>query len=120
ADHVSVGRAVDTGDLQVGATFVQKASDASDAPIVSAGWELTGPRERMRALLGSEPIPADAIVASAACGAELRRRFGVALLHLHESEEGAAVLRELFSVDRFETATLDRYEAVSAAMRVTA
>jgi phosphonate transport system substrate-binding protein len=120
ADHVAVGRAVEGGELDVGATFVQHESDAIDAPIVNAGWELTGARERMRPLLVSEPIPADAIVATDACGSELRSRFAVALLHLHESKDGAAVLRELFGVERFEPTSLDRYEAVREAMRVTA
>lgn len=120
ADHVAVGRAVEGGELDVGATFVQHESDASDAPIVNAGWELTGARERMRPLLVSEPIPSDAIVATDACGSELRSRFAVALLHLHESKDGAAVLRELFAVERFEPTSLDRYEAVREAMRVTA
>ncbi|MCB9604484.1 MAG: PhnD/SsuA/transferrin family substrate-binding protein [Sandaracinus sp.] len=120
ADHVSVGRAVDAQDAEVGATFVQRASDAPDATIVGAGWELSGTRQRMRALLVSEPIPADAIVSTAACTDELRQRFVVALLNLHQSPDGAQVLRELFAVERFEPTTLERYEAVRAAMKVTA
>jgi ABC-type phosphate/phosphonate transport system substrate-binding protein len=70
--------------------------------------------------LVSEPIPSDAIVATDACASELRNRFAVALLHLHESKDGVAVLRELFGVERFEPTSLDRYEAVREAMRVTA
>lgn len=120
ADHMSVGRALDLREADVGATFVQRSSDASDARIVSAGWELSGARERMRALLVSEPIPTDAIVATSACPPELRSRFAVALLNLHQSPDGASVLRDLFSVERFEPSSLERYDSVREALRVTA
>lgn len=115
-DHRSVVRAVDTGRVDVGATFLHLEGEADDAPIFQAGWELEVPRERMRPVVVSEPIPADTVVASSHLDRTSALSMTECLQGMHDSAEGRTVLRDLFDVDRFEPGLPSRYATVERAL----
>lgn len=115
-DHPSVVRAVDSGEIDVGATFLHLAAENEHAPFLGTGWELEVPRERMRALLVSEPIPADTLVAAPHVDRAVALRFTECVQGMHDSKEGRTLLRELFGVERFEPGLPSRYAAVERAL----
>lgn len=114
--HAAVVRAVAGGQADVGATFVE-LRDAADpsSPITRAGWH--GAKVPMRAVLVTEPVPADVIVATRAVHEAARAAVSGALQHLHERPDGAEVLRELFQASALRPAVAAEYAAVKSALR---
>lgn len=111
--HGAVVRAVDSGEVDCGATYLNSMLDGS----TQAGWTREG-KSAMRAVLVSRPIPADAICASATLENERRERIASCLLELHTKPDGASILRELFQVTRLEPTSPTRYEVVRDAMKI--
>jgi phosphonate transport system substrate-binding protein len=100
--HVEVARAILSGEIDVGATFLNM-DITTDEP--------------MRPLLTTDPIPSDVLCVGSAVSDEVRLRALDALIGLADDARGKAVLKELFSAERFEPADERRYASVRAAMR---
>lgn len=113
--HAAVVRAVETDAVDAGAAYVE-LEDPSDptSRVVRAAWTDT-PLEA-RAILISDPVPADVVVATRALEGDDRARARRELLALHETEEGTAVLRDLFHASALRSVDLADYETVSAAL----
>jgi phosphonate transport system substrate-binding protein len=111
--HGAVVRAVDAGEIDCGATYLNSMLDGS----TQAGWTREG-KSAMRAVLVSRPIPADAICSSSGLENERRERIGKLLLELHGNPDGAGILRELFQVTRLEPTSPTRYDVVRDAMKI--
>lgn len=116
-DHLSVVRAVEDGDVDVGATFIHLAGDGADAPVAGTGWELEMPRDRMRMLGVSDPIPSDTLVAFPSTDPARRAQFTEALQSMHDAREGRRILGALFGVERFEPVLPAHYDTVRRALR---
>lgn len=115
--HNAVARAVEVGKADVGATFIDHTPHGNGkSQIQRPGWALEVDPEDMRAVLVSEPIPADTISATPALAPEDAARLSEVLTVMHETPEGAAALKGLFGVDRFEPGELERYEPVRRAL----
>ncbi|MDQ3034560.1 MAG: phosphate/phosphite/phosphonate ABC transporter substrate-binding protein [Myxococcota bacterium] len=112
----AVMRAVETGAVDVGAAYVETedVSDAS-APILRAAWSDHG--LDARAILVTDPVPADVVVATSALGAVDRARVRRELLALHETDEGAAILRSLFHARALREVAIQDYDAVVVALQ---
>ena len=110
--HDAVVRAVARGEADCGATFVDTMPDGS----ARAGWMRELAPDAMRVVVLSAPIPSDAICASNAMDRERRDRSCAALVDLHRSPEGAALLHELFDVARLEPALPRHYDIVRRAL----
>ena len=115
-DHPSVVRAVQTGTVDVGATFVHFGGDGDDAEILGAGWEPELARDAMRPLCVGPPIPADALVAASHVERATVLRFAECLQSMHDTADGRALLRDLFGVERFEPGLPSRYAVVTRAL----
>ena len=114
--HAQVARAVLSGDIDVGATFLNMDVTRPETGASSAGWHDTTD-EPMRPLLTTDPIPSDVLCVGRAVSDEMRTRALDAFIGLAADPRGKAVLTELFSAERFEPADERRYAAVRAAMR---
>lgn len=101
--HRDVAWAVARGEADVGATFVHGDS---------GGWALIDDPPEVQLLLTTEPIPSDAICATASTDAKLRDRFTEAMQGLHDEAKGRSILKRFFGVDRFEVVLPSRYGAV--------
>ncbi len=112
--HGAVVRAVDAGEVDCGATYLNSMLDGS----TQAGWTREG-KTAMRAVLVSRPIPADALCAAPSLSAERRERIASVLGELHDNPDGSQILRELFQVTRLEPTSPMRYETVRNAMKMS-
>jgi phosphonate transport system substrate-binding protein len=110
--HDAVVRAVASGEADCGATYLDAMADGSSR----AGWMRALPAEAMRVVVKSAPIPNDAICAAGSLHYMQRDAISAALADLHRAPEGAAMLRELFEVARFEPALPRHYDQVRRAM----
>jgi phosphonate transport system substrate-binding protein len=109
--HRAVVRAVEAGEADCGATYLNSMLDGS----TQAGWTREG-KSAMRAVLVSRPIPADALCAAPSLPSDRREKIGAALADLHTKPEGAAILKELFQVTRLEPSSPLRYDVVRSAL----
>ena len=114
--HGSAVRAVMRGEADAGATHAQLGPDGA---ILLAGWQAYAGRDAMRALLITNPIPADVICASPALGADLLDDVREAILHLHE-DGGDELLDELFGGPRLVPASTAQYDPVRSALKLSA
>ena len=116
--HDAVARAVAHGEVDVGATYFNVVTDEWDDGQVAAGWsEVTF--DPMRALLRTELIPSDLVVAAPSVDTAARAQLGTALASLHENPRTAPLVSKLFGAFRFERADLTRYAIVRDAMRTS-
>ena len=114
--HAQVARAVVAREVDVGATFLNMDVTRGDSGAISAGWYDTSD-EPMRPLLTTDPIPSDVLCVGPSVDAALQARALEAFVGLADEPRGRAVLRELFSAERFEPADERRYASVRAALR---
>lgn len=110
--HGAVVRAVEAGEVDCGATFLNSMLDGS----TQAGWTREG-KSKMRAVLVSRPIPADALCAASTMSSTRREAIAAALADLHAKPEGAKILNELFQVTRLEPSSPLRYDVVRDALK---
>lgn len=110
--HEAVVRAVASGEVDCGATYVDTMADGT----TRAGWMRGVAADAMRAIVTSAPIPSDAVCASNAMPRAQRDQVSAALAELHRSPEGAATLENLFEVARLEPALPRHYDLVRRAM----
>lgn len=115
--HAEVARAVQTGEVDVGATYVHVFGDHEDE-IIEAGWTRVTGTESMRAVVISEPVPSDTICASPTMDPRIRAGVEDVLRGLHTSPEGQAILQGLFQAVAIEPADPEDYEIVQRAMEV--
>jgi phosphonate transport system substrate-binding protein len=116
--HDAVARAVVTGEVDVGATYFNVVTDEWDDGQVAAGWsELTF--DPIRALLRTELIPADLVVAAPSMDDATRTRLVTALCSLHGNPRTAPLVTKLFGAFRFTPADLSRYSVVRDALRAS-
>ena len=104
--HVAVVRAVKSGEVDCGATYLNSRLDGS----TRAGW--TSEAVVMRCILVSRPIPSDGICSRLESSAEAKS----GLLKLNESVAGVTILRELFDAARFEPQDVHHYDPVRSAL----
>lgn len=97
--HDAVVRAVFAGDADVGATFGGPPG-AEDADARS-GFHDVEPRQPVRVLFRSAPVPSDAVVCDASLPADVRAKVAAALLHLGTFAIGRLVTQRLFGADGF-------------------
>lgn len=116
--HDAVARAVAKGEVDVGATYFNVITDEWDEGQIAAGWSEIS-FDPMRALLRTELIPADLVVAGASVDEALRARLVSALCGLHGNARTAPLVTKLFGAFRFAPADLSRYAVVRAAMRAS-
>lgn len=114
--HGAVVQAVAAGQADVGATYVELRDDADPASgIARAGWSDAG--VPMRAVLISDPIPGDVVVATRAVDPTLRARIAAVLRGLADDGEGGEAMRALFQAARLVDASADDYTPVRDALR---
>ena len=99
--HDAVVRAVFDGSADVGATFggPPGSSDADQR----SGFHDVDPKQPVRVIFRSAPVPSDAVVCDATLPIDLRVRVTAALLHLGTFAVGRLVTRRLFGADAFAT-----------------
>lgn len=114
--HAAVARAVAEGQADVGATHVELLDpDDAGSRIVRSGWSAVD--VPMRAVLITDPVPGDVLVATREVEASARARLRDALTSLHETSEGATILGTLFQAGSLVAADASDYAAVRDAMR---
>jgi phosphonate transport system substrate-binding protein len=111
--HGAVVRAVMRGEADAGATHAQLGPDGG---LLLAGWQAYAGRDAMRALLVTDPIPADVVCASPALDVDALDDVREALLHLHESASDGDLLSELFGGPRLVPASTVDYDPVRSAL----
>ena len=98
--HDAVVRAVFDGSADVGATF-------GGPPGVSenerTGFHDVDPKQPVRVIFRSGPVPSDAVVCDASLPIDVRVRVTAALIHLGTFAIGRRVTRRLFGADGFVT-----------------
>jgi phosphate/phosphite/phosphonate ABC transporter binding protein len=97
--HDAVVRSVFAGEADVGATFggPPGARDADER----SGFADVEPRQPVRVLFRSAPVPSDSVVCDASLPEELRARVTAALVHLGTFAVGRMVTRRMFGADGF-------------------
>ncbi len=99
--HDAVVRAVFDGSADVGATY-GGPPDSADADERS-GFHDVDPRQPVRVIFRSGPVPSDAVVCDASLPVDVRVRVTAALIHLGTFAVGRMVTRRLFGADGFVT-----------------
>lgn len=114
--HDATVLAVLNRKVDAGATFAN-SPDSDDA-----AWTqyLKNPEEqkKIRVIAYSEPIPADNLVVSHHVSPELARRIEEIFLKLSRDPEGQKMLRDLYRIDGFVTATDQDYDSVREAFAI--
>ncbi|HEY2744371.1 MAG TPA: phosphate/phosphite/phosphonate ABC transporter substrate-binding protein, partial [Polyangia bacterium] len=97
--HDAVVRAVFAGEADVGATFggPPGARDADER----SGFADVEPRQPVRVIFRSAPVPSDAVVCDTTLPDEVRAKVTAALVHLGTFAVGRMVTRRLFGADGF-------------------
>jgi phosphate/phosphite/phosphonate ABC transporter binding protein len=113
--HRAVCEAVAKGWADAGATY---ASRDADGNVVSAGWRDTlGERASLvTPIWFSPPIPGDSIAHRPFLPDALARKVADALFALDDSEEGRALLAEVFNAQGFIPAQISDYDGVREAL----
>lgn len=99
--HDAVVRAVFSGEADVGATF--GGPPGSQDPDERSGFHDVDPKQPVRVIFRSAPVPSDAVVCDASLPVDVRVRVTAALLHLGTFAIGRRVTRRLFGADGFAT-----------------
>lgn len=102
--HDATVMAVYYGDADFGTTF----EDAQDVLI----GELPDVNEKIKVIYRTDPIPNDGVVVRKELHPDLIHEIQQALVEIGQTEEGQALLTELFRVTAFVPATSERYEIV--------
>ncbi len=120
--HAAVVAAVDEGEVQAGATYVNLSGEddtgGEDYQPAGAGWIDHPPKNPVKTILISRPIPADVICSVEGLDLPLEERIVEALLEFH-AEAGAAPALQVMRARRFQRADLRSYDVVRAALNVT-
>lgn len=111
--HRAVVAAVRDGEADLGATYVHFPEDQHRVP-VGSGWHDIG-FERMRALLVSDPIPADAVCAAPYVDAPTREQMSDLLCTFH-TRPGAHLLHAVLDAASMEPTVPSRYQTVRRAL----
>lgn len=113
--HEEVARAVEAGDIDVGATYINVSPGESGRGGAFAGWgALRG--VSMRPVVRSEPIPSDLIVAHRRLDEKLMADAVEIFATLHEDAEAARVANYIMGSERFEKVDIRRYDVVRTAL----
>jgi phosphonate transport system substrate-binding protein len=118
--HARVVRAVESGDTDAGATYVQLAEESasgSASTIAIAGWTAFTDARAMRAILVSRSIPNDAVCIASGLEPALHERLRAGLATFHERPEGARMLRTILGCDRLIAGAPSDYDDVREALR---
>jgi phosphonate transport system substrate-binding protein len=114
--HDATVLAVLNRKVDAGATFANFPNGKGGA------WTryLTDPKEQkqIRAIAYSEPIPADNLVINANLDPDLIRRIEKIFLDLSADPAGKKMLRDLYQIDGFVTATDQDYDSVRQAFKI--
>ncbi|MBI2089932.1 MAG: phosphate/phosphite/phosphonate ABC transporter substrate-binding protein [Deltaproteobacteria bacterium] len=114
--HDATVLAVLNRKVDAGATFANTPEGKDGA------WMqyLRDPEEqkKIRVIAYSEPIPADNLVINANLNPELAKKIERIFLDLSEDPGGKKMLRELYTIDGFVTATDEDYESVREAFGI--
>ena len=127
--HSRVVRAVNNGDVDAGATYVQLRGVTDAAPSLESvqdelsgklalvGWAPFVAPNAMRPLLVSRSIPSDALCITDAVPQPLRDALMRHLLATQANAKLSRLFRGLMNADRFVVRTVADYEAVRTAMQ---
>lgn len=127
--HARVVRAVNNGDVDAGATYVQLHGVTDSAPSLESvqtelssklalvGWAPFVAPSAMRPLLVSRSIPSDALCITNAVPSPLRETLLRYLLSTSANAKLSRLFRGLMNADRFVVRTPETYEAVRTAMQ---
>lgn len=110
--HSAVARAVHSGAVDVGATFVHLDEGGQ---MIAAGWNAVCDFEEMRPVLLSGPVPSDGVVASKSAPMGLGNAVRDTLLSIGEGDADRSLLGELFGAEAFQLANSDAYDDVRRA-----
>jgi phosphonate transport system substrate-binding protein len=114
--HDATVLAVLNRKVDAGATFAN-SPNSNDA-----AWTqyLKNPQEqkKIRAIAYSEPIPADNLVISSHLDPALAKRIEETFLALSQNPEGKKMLRDLYKIDGFVSATDQDYDSVREAFKI--
>jgi ABC-type phosphate/phosphonate transport system substrate-binding protein len=89
------------GSADVGATY--GGPPGTDDPDARSGFHDVDPKQPVRVIFRSAPVPSDSVVCDAALPTDVRVRVTAALLHLGTFAVGRRVIRRLFGADGFVT-----------------
>jgi len=113
--HDATVLAVLNGKVDAGATYAN-SPDGNDT-----AWMryLKDPADvkRIRAIAFSEPIPADNLVVSGALDPQIVKRLEDIFIELSRDAKGKKMLRDLYQIDGFVTATDQDYDSVREAFK---
>ena len=113
--HDATVLAVLNGKVDAGATYAN-SPDGNDT-----AWMryLKDPADvkRIRAIAFSEPIPADNLVVSGALDPQIVKRLEDIFIELSRDAKGKTMLRDLYQIDGFVTATDQDYDSVREAFK---
>src|SRR5690242_9867810 len=113
--HDATVLAVLNGKVDAGATYAN-SPDSQDT-----AWMryLKNPEDvkRIRAIAFSEPIPADNLVVSSALDPAIAKKLEDIFIELSRDAKGKKMLRDLYQIDGFVTATDQDYDSVRRAFK---
>src|SRR5258706_896379 len=111
--HDATVLAVLNGKVDAGATY----ANSPDSEDTASMRYLKNPEDvkKIRAIALSEPIPADNLVISGSLDDALAKRILAIFLELSRDPQGKKMLRDLYQIDGFVTATDKDYDSVRAA-----
>jgi phosphonate transport system substrate-binding protein len=98
-----------SGEVDVTSIF---ASGGKGTVTSGADELIPGRQHKVKVVAYTEESPNDGVAVAMSAPAELTMDLERVLLQLHESPEGASILRETFSADRFEAAPRMGYRAL--------
>lgn len=114
--YAAVVRAVESGMADVGAAYVElERNDDPSSRALRAAWTDT-PLEA-RPILITDPVPADVVVATRALARDERDKVKRELVGMHWTEEGSAVLKDLFRAGALREVDGAEYETIVAALQ---
>lgn len=115
--HSRVVRAVESGAVDVGATYVQLVDpDDVSKGIAVAGWTAFADARSMRAVLVSPSIPSDAVCLASGLTPEIEALLRERLSSFHARPKGARLLRAMLNADRLAIGAAEDYAPVRVAL----
>lgn len=113
--HDAVCKAVESGAIEVGATYLNISPAAPSTRYSTSGWSsIRG--STMRPILRSEPIPSDMVVAHRRLPEELKAKATATFTAMRDDDDVVRIVRFIFGAERFEPIDIARYEIVRRAL----
>ncbi|HVE86955.1 MAG TPA: PhnD/SsuA/transferrin family substrate-binding protein, partial [Myxococcales bacterium] len=96
----------------VTSVFASPASASGEAQATGLEEVLPGRSEELKVIAFTDEAPNDGVVCSMSMAPEVMRAMEKVILEMHDSADGAALLRDVFHAEKFEPAPRLGYRAL--------